>query len=162
MVNIVLLQRLQLIAVCQIIQHLFYYITWDKSQLAKKVISWSSLEWQRLPQKTSLTTGLFETVGTIFDLMVHLVNAYLLASQITAVEVILGIALVHFTVQILLYNPRFAWTSPNSLEPWIEKRLKPLSKDLVPHTPGDKLIGAAPISDDILNTHNESFKAKQQ
>lgn len=37
MVNIVLLQRLQLIAVCQIIQHLFYYITWDKSQLAKKV-----------------------------------------------------------------------------------------------------------------------------
>lgn len=71
-----------------------------------QVISWSSLEWQRLPQKTSLTTGLFETVGTIFDLMVHLVNAYLLASQITAVEVILGIALVHFTVQILLYNPR--------------------------------------------------------
>ena len=36
-VNIVLLQRLHLIAVCQIIQHLYYYITWDKSLLAKKV-----------------------------------------------------------------------------------------------------------------------------
>ena len=38
-VNIVLLQRLHLIAVCQIIQHLYYYITWDKSLLAKKVSS---------------------------------------------------------------------------------------------------------------------------
>ena len=56
---------------------------------------------------------------------------------------------------------RFAWTSPSSLEPWIEKRLTPLSKDTVPHTPVDKLIGTKHIPDDILDSHNESFKAKQ-
>ena len=60
-----------------------------------------------------------------------------------------------------LFLLRFAWTSPSSLEPWIEKRLTPLSKDTVPHTPVDKLIGTKHIPDDILDSHNESFKAKQ-
>mgnify|MGYP001803580801 FL=1 len=54
----------------------------------------------------SYSTGLVETIGTLFDLMVHLVNCYLLAGHMNAVEVILGIALTHFIVHLLLYNPR--------------------------------------------------------
>lgn len=53
------------------------------------------------------STATFETVGTLFDALVHLVNAYLLASHMSSVEVILGIALVHLIIQALLYNPRY-------------------------------------------------------
>merc|ERR1711872_1167893 len=28
-------------------QHIFYFSTWDKSAAAKRVISWSSLDWDR-------------------------------------------------------------------------------------------------------------------
>jgi len=70
------------------------------------VISWSSLEWQQLPRQVPVSSGLFEIVGTVFDWLVHLVNAYMLAMKLTTVEVILGIALVHVFINVLLYNPR--------------------------------------------------------
>ena len=69
------------------------------------MVSWSSLEWQRLPRQVGISK--VETIGTIFDQMVHLVNAYLLAAHLSAVEVILGLALVHVGLNLLLYNPRF-------------------------------------------------------
>jgi len=71
-----------------------------------QVVSWSSLEWQRLPKEVPHSVGFFEVIGTLFDLMVHLVNAYLLASHLTTVEVVLGIALVYTSTYMLLYNPR--------------------------------------------------------
>ena len=36
-VNFILLGKLRGIAAVQIVQHLFYYITWEKSELSKKV-----------------------------------------------------------------------------------------------------------------------------
>ncbi|XP_067951063.1 uncharacterized protein [Watersipora subatra] len=150
LVNFVLVQRLRAVAAVQMVQHLFYYFTWNKSDLCKKVISWSSLEWQKLPKEVHPKVALVEVLGTGFDVMVHLVNAYLLAGKLTPMEVILGIALVYVFTSALLYNPRFAWSDPITLEPWIAKRLAPLSKDTVPHTAADKLIGQKPIDDSLL------------
>lgn len=51
-VNFILLQRLRPVAAVQIVQHLFYYITWEKSELSKKVIIYfatlSLIAWYRI------------------------------------------------------------------------------------------------------------------
>merc|ERR1712110_1175635 len=56
-------------------QHIFYYSTWDQSAAAKRVISWSSLDWDR-----GRWNQLDLVLGTAFDLFVHLVNTYFLGS----------------------------------------------------------------------------------
>ena len=50
-------------------QHIYYYSTWDQSGPAKRVISWSSLDWDR-----GRWNQLDLVIGTAFDLSVHLAN----------------------------------------------------------------------------------------
>ena len=50
-------------------QHIFYFSTWDKSWAAKRVISWSSLDWDR-----GRWNQIDLVAGTAFDLGVHMAN----------------------------------------------------------------------------------------
>ena len=55
----------------------------------------------------------FETAGTVFDWLVHLTNAYMIAVNLSTVEVILGLVLVHVFVKLLLYSPRYVYIHKN-------------------------------------------------
>ena len=50
-------------------QHIYYYSTWDKSWAAKRVISWSSLDWDR-----GRWNQIDLVLGTAFDMGVHIAN----------------------------------------------------------------------------------------
>ena len=50
-------------------QHIFYFSTWDKSAAAKRVISWSSLDWDR-----GRWNQIDLVLGTAFDMGVHIAN----------------------------------------------------------------------------------------
>merc|ERR1712107_144346 len=70
-------------------QHIFYYSTWDKSAAAKRVISWSSLDWNR-----GRWNQLDLVLGTAFDLGVHVANTYLLGVKLSFVSILLGLFVV--------------------------------------------------------------------
>jgi len=57
------------ILIIQQVQHIFYLTTWDQSWAAKRVISWSSLEWDR-----GRWNQVDLVVGTMFDIGVHAAN----------------------------------------------------------------------------------------
>ena len=52
-------------------QHIFYFSTWDKSAAAKRVISWSSLDWDR-----GRWNQVDLVLGTAFDMGVHMANTW--------------------------------------------------------------------------------------
>ena len=52
-------------------QHIFYFSTWDKSAAAKRVISWSSLDWDR-----GRWNQVDLVLGTAFDMGVHIANTW--------------------------------------------------------------------------------------
>merc|ERR1712112_558083 len=70
-------------------QHIFYFSTWDKSAAAKRVISWSSLDWDR-----NRWNQVDLVLGTAFDLGVHVANTYLLGVQLSHATILLGLLVV--------------------------------------------------------------------
>ena len=59
------------ILIIQQVQHIFYLTTWDQSWAAKRVISWSSLEWDR-----GRWNQVDLVLGTAFDMGVHMANTW--------------------------------------------------------------------------------------
>lgn len=115
--------KLRWLAVLQIIQHTYYFVFWDQTDLAKKIINWSSLDYL----KTELCNRweLDSILGTTFDIGVHLCMAYLLGQYLSVVQVMGCLALVQVGVIVLLFGPYYAWADPSNIPPWIQKRLRP-------------------------------------
>jgi len=104
-------------------QHIFYFSTWDVSAAAKRVISWSSLDWDR-----NRWNQIDLVLGTAFDLGVHVANTYLLGIQLSVASILLGLLVVAGLCQAVLFNSKFAWASRYSAIPsWVAKRIKPLT-----------------------------------
>eukprot|EP00093_Oithona_nana_P002255 02255.XXX_10566_10062_1 [CDS] Oithona nana genome sequencing. len=109
----------------QNLQHLFYFFTWEQSWLAKRVVSWSSLDWDR-----GRFNQLDLVLGTFFDVMIHAINSVLLIQHLTSIEgLILALILDAFFVVLVLFNPKFAWATPNKVPSWVQKRVRALSED---------------------------------
>ncbi|XP_013417086.1 uncharacterized protein LOC106178446 [Lingula anatina] len=125
--NFLFTGKLQWLAVIQNIQHGYYFLTWDSSSLCKKVISWSSLDWQRSHHKKRWE--LLEVFGTTFDVLVHTINCYLLGQYLTTVEVIISLFITHCLVYVILHNPLYAWSNPVSTPDWVEKRIFPIGEN---------------------------------
>ncbi|XP_046565416.1 uncharacterized protein LOC124274136 isoform X1 [Haliotis rubra] len=116
--------KLRWLASLHLIQHLFYFITWNKSSLANKIMDWSSLDYFKSHKKDRLE--LDSILGTAFDIAVHVLNVYMLTSYLPTVGVLLGLAVAHGSAYFILYNPRLAWSSPSKMPAWIERRIRPL------------------------------------
>uniref|UniRef100_A0A2C9JUT4 Uncharacterized protein n=1 Tax=Biomphalaria glabrata TaxID=6526 RepID=A0A2C9JUT4_BIOGL len=119
--------KLKWLAVLQILQHLFYFITWDKSYMAKRIIDWSSLEWFKSNQKPSLQ--LDSTLGTLFDVCVHAAMMYVLGEQMGIFSILVAIFIAQACVYTILFNPKLAWSSPNNVPVWVQKRVGKLALD---------------------------------
>merc|ERR1712066_257911 len=106
-------------------QHIFYYSTWDVSGAAKRVISWSSLDWDR-----GRWNQLDLVLGTAFDLFVHLANTYFLGSLLGSVaQISAGVGALLLYYLIILNTSKSAWSSPNNIPGWVGRRIQPLTAD---------------------------------
>lgn len=124
-VSFVYTGTLRWLAALQMVQHLFFFFTWNENQYTKKVISWSSLDWT----KTSGTHSRWEwdvILGTAFDAGVHSINTYILSQFLSIVEVGVALALVLGVSLLILFNSRLAWCSPSSVPAWINRRIRPV------------------------------------
>ena len=95
------------------------------SWLAKRVVSWSSLDWDR-----GRFNQLDLVLGTLFDVMIHAINSVLLIQHLTSIEgLVLALILDALFVVLVLFNPKFAWATPNKVPNWVQKRVRALSED---------------------------------
>ena len=105
-------------------QHAAYFFTWDESASAKRVISWSSLDWDR-----GRWNQLDLVTGTLFDLVCHLVNIYLLAEHLSLVSQVTALALTALLTNTVLFNKQFAWSSKEKMPDWVKKRVNTLTQE---------------------------------
>ncbi|XP_055955177.1 uncharacterized protein LOC126812544 [Patella vulgata] len=117
--------KLKWLATLQIIQHLYYFFTWDKSFLAKKIIDWSSLDWFSSYKKGNLE--LDSILGTAFDIAVHTINAFILAQYLSITETIVAVLIAQGGSYCLLFSSKFAWSNPNHMPKWVHKRINPIN-----------------------------------
>ena len=99
----------------------FLYYSW----LAKRVVSWSSLDWDR-----GRFNQLDLVIGTFFDVFIHALNSVLLVQYLTSIEgLVLALVLDAVFVVVVLFNPKLAWATPNKVPNWVQKRVRTLSHD---------------------------------
>merc|ERR1712203_51432 len=111
--------------ILQNIQHAYYFITWEKSGPSKRVVSWSSLDWDR-----GRWNQIDLVLGTTFDMLIHVMNSVLLLQHFSSVEaLVVTLVLDFFFLAIVLYNPKLAWANPTQIPAWVQKRIRPLSAD---------------------------------
>ncbi|KAK7494817.1 hypothetical protein BaRGS_00013944 [Batillaria attramentaria] len=135
--------RLQWLVGLHVLQHLYYFFFWEKTDLAKRygvsvvvtvlpttqmteIVDWSSLDFFHSHKSGGPKCELDNIVGTLFDVVVHLCNLCVLASYLTTVQVLFVLVLAQCSICCVLYNPRFAWSSPSAMPPWVQKRLSSL------------------------------------
>ncbi|CAL4121750.1 unnamed protein product [Meganyctiphanes norvegica] len=124
------LQKFQLLTSVQFIQHLYYIIFWNQTNPAKKIISWSSLDWMK--SDFSKDWNLDCILGTAFDASVHILMAYYLSAHLSLFQILLSISLCVSSFYFLIFNSeKFAWRDPNETEhpTWINKRIKPVAEE---------------------------------
>ncbi len=95
------------------------------SWAAKRVVSWSSLDWDR-----GRWNQIDLVLGTLFDIAVHAMNCVLLSPFVDSTrDLLLGTAAVIILVAVVLYNPKLAWANPDAVPTWVKKRMRPLTDD---------------------------------
>ena len=94
----------------------------------KRVISWSSLDWDR-----GRWNQLDLVIGTLFDTLVHLMNAWFLAEAMSWTSVNLSLLAVVAYTGLILFNPFLAWSSfredKENIPDWIRKKVKGLTPE---------------------------------
>jgi len=105
-------------------QHVFYFSTWDKSAAAKRVISWSSLDWER-----GRWNQIDLVLGTTFDMGVHLANTYFIGDMLIHSSILPVIIATIILYRRVILGSKFAWASKSSMPEWVAKRIKPLTSE---------------------------------
>ena len=119
-VNFVFLGQLRWLAALQMCQHFSYFIWWDSAEFCRRVISWSSLDWN-YSYEHRFDWGLI--IGTTFDLVCHLINACLLYSGFLSLfHAFVALVVTILSFVVIFYNPRLAWSSPLNVPDWVRKR----------------------------------------
>merc|ERR1712223_2136327 len=117
-------QKFFALIVLQNIQHAYYFFTWEKSGPSKRVVSWSSLDWDR-----GRWNQIDLVIGTSFDVFIHAMNSVLLIQYFSSTEALLLTLAIDFVfLAVVLYNPKLAWSNPTQIPAWVKKRLSPLSE----------------------------------
>jgi len=109
-------------------QHIFYFSTWDVSRAARRVISWSSLDWDR-----GRWNQIDLVLGTAFDMSIHAANMLIIGSGLSTTQILPSFVIVAVLYVIVFSNPKLAWASykANNMPSWVSRRIKPLSQDQV-------------------------------
>lgn len=122
--SFVILGKLQWFAAIQMCQHVYYFLFWEQTAPAKKIVSWSSIDWTK--SKFCNEWHLCLMLGTAYDVLVHICMAFLLGQHLTTVQIMISLVIVQCSSWTILNSPWLAWSNPRSTPKWIEKRVKPL------------------------------------
>ncbi|GFO47256.1 hypothetical protein PoB_007376100 [Plakobranchus ocellatus] len=100
----------------QVMQHLFYFFTWEQSYMAKRIVDWSSLDWFRPEIKGGRFHSQIDSfLGTLFDMCVHVCMMYGLASAYLDVTgILLAVIVAQAALYVVIFNPKFAWSNPDT------------------------------------------------
>ena len=72
-----------------------------------------------------LQTLVFSILGTSFEF-----PSVLLIQHLTSIEgLVSALILDALFVVLVLFNPKFAWATPNKVPNWVQKRVRALSED---------------------------------
>lgn len=123
-VTFVFTGQLRWLVTLHVLQHLYYFLFWEKSYWAKRIVDWSSLDWFQSQKVGGLE--LDNILGTLFDILVHVANLAILSSYLSTVQIFVLVGLAQMTAAVVLFNPRLAWASPSSLPPWVQRRIATL------------------------------------
>ncbi|GFR64985.1 hypothetical protein ElyMa_001937100 [Elysia marginata] len=117
----------------QVIQHLFYFFTWEQSYMAKRIVDWSSLDWfkpggNKGAKESRVLSQMDSFLGTLFDMVVHMCMMYALASEyLNVTGVLVAVLIAQAALYVVVFNPKFAWSHPNSMPAWVQRRLGTLA-----------------------------------
>jgi len=113
--------ELRWLATIQIIQHLFFFLTWNKHSYTIKVMEWSSLDWIKSNNNSRWHWDI--VLGTLFDLVVHIIYCYLISLHLMPLEISAGVSLTAILTLGLIYNGRYAWSTPGKEPDWVKRRI---------------------------------------
>lgn len=94
------------LAVGQNLLHLVYIVTWNKSSWARRVISWSSLEWN----ESRLQAGL--VIGTSFDIATHAYYAFELSRLLPLRQAAIALLVSCVTIYLYIFGKSTEWRKP--------------------------------------------------
>lgn len=92
-----------------------------QNNITCQVINWSSLEWQQSAHSRKWEWDVI--LGTAYDVLMHACNAYILATYLSTVEILVSVFLVQAAVVAVLYSPHFAWANPAAIPSWVARRI---------------------------------------
>ncbi|RUS90618.1 hypothetical protein EGW08_001615 [Elysia chlorotica] len=133
MTSTLLTGRFVWLACIQVIQHLFYFFTWEQSYMAKRIVDWSSLDWFKTegagrPVVSRMLSQLDSFCGTLFDMLVHMCMMYALGrAYLDVTGVLVAVLLAQAALYVVVFNPKFAWSHPNSMPGWVQRRIGALA-----------------------------------
>lgn len=102
-------RHLWFLCIPQIVQHVYYWATWDQSKPAVRIITWSSLDFDTLNIPRFGSESALLALGTAFDLGCHVIMAVILATQSSWLGVGVSLIITAALLKAVLFNPRFAW-----------------------------------------------------
>ncbi len=68
-------------------------------------------------------------LGTLFDTLVHAVNAYLLSLYISSSAALIAMGVDICLAALLFFSARLAWSSPSNVPEWVMKRVQQVKED---------------------------------
>jgi hypothetical protein len=97
------------LAVAQIAQHLFYIFTWDRSEAAKTVIDWSSIEFKGSRMQPILV------LGTLFDILCHAFFVFALTEHMSVTTTALAGAISLSLIYHSMFSRQSLWKAPSAV-----------------------------------------------
>ncbi|GFS27055.1 hypothetical protein ElyMa_005235100 [Elysia marginata] len=128
--------KLYLVASLHVAQHLYGSILWESTRQGKRIISWSCLEWfeskNGQEKCRDFTRGRLHPIDcflhTVFDLSVHFVLFYVLATEyLDTARVLVVLCVTTAAVCMVFFNRKYAWSCPGNVPAWVRRRLGTLT-----------------------------------
>ena len=102
----------------------FWNLTWKRA---------CSLDWMVAHRPDGKNEELKEpetrmdvSLGTAFDMFVHITYASILFTYLGLDDIVAAIVLLAVGTKIVLFNPKFAWSSPKWVPEWVGRRVRPV------------------------------------
>ena len=98
-----------------------------------QIVDWSSLDWFKPKGKGGLIVSrmlsqMDSFLSTMFDMTVHMCMMYAIASAYLDVTgVLVAVLVTQAALYIIIFNPKFAWSHPDSMPAWVQRRIGTLA-----------------------------------
>lgn len=114
-------ENLSLLVVINIVLHSYYVTFWETTHFAKKIVTWSSLDW--LQSKLAKHWEWDSVLIVLFDLSVHIWNVFSLWEFLSNIQLLIAFNFAVVLIVVYFYGSTSSWSSPNNIQPLVQKRI---------------------------------------